>query len=130
MTVLVDHNVEGQAALLWSTLVAEGVPELFPAEFVTFSQVGLPCESSDRAVWRFAQENGLVLLTGNRRMVGADSLELTIREDNTVDSLPVLTISNVNRIFRKAYRERCAVRLLEILMDLDNYRGIGRLFIP
>ncbi|NJR26421.1 MAG: ACP S-malonyltransferase, partial [Richelia sp. CSU_2_1] len=26
--------------------------------------------------------------------------------------------------------ERCAERLIEIAVDLDNYKGVGRLFIP
>jgi hypothetical protein len=56
-------------------------------------------------------------------MQGEDSLEQTIREENTPVSLPVVTISDGRRMVEKTYRERCAVRLLEIVLDLDNYRA-------
>jgi predicted nuclease of predicted toxin-antitoxin system len=130
ITVLVDHNIEGQAIALWGTLSAAGWLELVPLRMVTFVQVDLPSESSDREVWRFAQEHGMILLTSNRRMREADALEQTIREENTTASLPVLTIGNVRRMVEKAYRERCAARLLEIALDLESYLGAGRIFIP
>ena len=63
-------------------------------------------------------------------MEGFDSLEQTIREENTTISLPVLTIGDFDRITERAYREDCAARLLEIAVYLDDYRGVGRLFIP
>jgi hypothetical protein len=130
IAILADHNIEGQAIALWGTLSVGGWLELFPLRWVTFAQVGLPPESSDREVWRFAQEHGMVLLTSNRRMRDVDALEQTIREENTATSLPVLTISNVKRMVEKTYRERCAARLLEITLDLENYSGAGRIFIP
>jgi hypothetical protein len=97
---------------------------------VTFAQVGLPYTSSDREAWRFAQDNGMLLLTANRHMEGEDSLEQTIRRENTPTSLPVVTIGNVNRMVDRVYRELCAIRLLEIALDIDNYLGTGRIFIP
>jgi hypothetical protein len=130
IAVLADHNIEGQAIALWGTLSAGGWLELLPVRLVTFAQVGLPPESSDREVWHFAQEHGLVLLTSNRRMREADALEQTIREENAATSLPVLTIGSVKRMVEKTYRERCAARLLEIALDLENYLGAGRIFIP
>ena len=130
ITILVDHNIEGQAIILWGAISAEGWLELLPLRLVTFAQVGLPPDSSDREVWRFAQSNGMILLTSNRRMKEADALEQTIREENTAASLPVLTIGNVKRTVEKSYRERCAARLLEIALDLESYLGAGRIFIP
>lgn len=130
ITVLADHNVEGQAIALWETLSAGGWLELYPLRLVTFAQAGLPSESSDRTVWRFAQERRMILLTSNRRLRDTDALEQTIREENTAASLPVLTIGNVKRMVEKTYRERCAARLLEIALDLNNYLGAGRIFIP
>ncbi len=130
ITILADHNIEGQAVLLLGTLVAEGWLELCPTELVLFADVGLPLESSDRVVWRLAQARGMILLTDNRSQRGEDSLEQTIREENTTTSLPVLTIGNVSRLVERAYREQCAARLVEIVLDMDNYVGTGRLFIP
>ena len=63
-------------------------------------------------------------------MSDADSLEQTIREENTTASLPVLTVSASRRLRDKQYRETCAERLVEFVMDLENLCGAGRLFLP
>lgn len=128
--ILVDHNMEGQAILLWGTLAAEGWLSLVPLQLVTFTEAGLPLDASDRDVWRFVQSRGMVLLTVNRNMRESGSLEQTIREENKNDSLPVLTIGSPDRMDDKGYRDACAVRLVEIVVDLENYRGTGRLYIP
>lgn len=130
MTFLVDHNMKGQALLLWGTLAAVGWFDLLPMKLLTFEEARLPADSNDRAVWRFVQARGMLLLTGNRNMAGPDSLEQTIREENAPTSLPVITIANVSRIDERAYRERCSSRLVEIVLDIDNYLGTGRVFIP
>jgi len=72
----------------------------------------------------------MILLTGNRSMKDKDSLEKTIRGENTPTALPVLTIANVDHMVQKKYRERSIAKLLEIVLYLDNYRGAGRIFIP
>ncbi|MCE2487531.1 MAG: hypothetical protein J4F42_18610 [Desulfurellaceae bacterium] len=130
ITLLADHNIEGQALLLWGTLGAAGWLELVPLRFARFAEVGLSYDSSDRTVWRFAQENRMLLLTDNRNMIGPDSLEQTIRNENRGDSLPVITLSRANRMVEQVYRERCAMRVLDIILELDNYLGTGRVFIP
>jgi hypothetical protein len=130
IVVLVDHNLEGEAALLWDTLADEGWLELVPIQRLTLPEVGLSLESSDRVVWRSAQARGMLLLTGNRNMKGEDSLEQTLREESTPDSLPVLTIGTATLLREPAYRERCAERLMEIALDLERYRGVGRVFVP
>ena len=99
-------------------------------QLVTFAQVGLSADSSDRTVWRTAQAQGMVLLTHNRNMKGEGSLEQTIREENTLTSLPVVTIGRIDRIRERSYRERCAVRLVEMGLEIENYLGTGRIFIP
>jgi hypothetical protein len=129
ITILVDHNIEGQAALLWSTFATEGWLALTGFQLVTFVDVGLSFESSDRTVWQFAQAQQM-LLTGNRNMAGDDSLEQTIREDNHATALPVITIGNMDRLVEYPYRERCATRLAEIGLYVEDYLGVGRLFIP
>lgn len=129
-TILVDHDIEGHALLLWARISTEGWSDLLSLRLILFDDVDLPADSNDREVWRFAQKNQWVLLTGNRRMKEADSLEKTIREENTPASLPVVTIGNVNRMLDRGYLERCKLRLLEVMLYLDNYAGAGRLFIP
>lgn len=130
MNFLIDHNLEGYAVQLLGTLANQGWLEIFSIRFVMFHEAKLADNSSDRIVWRFAQENQMILLTANRRMKGVDNLEQTIREENNSTSLPVLTIGSLNRFSDREYREQCAVRLIEILLDIENYRGVGRMFIP
>ncbi len=40
MKVLADHNIEGQAAMLWDTLMMEGWAELLSIEMLMFADVG------------------------------------------------------------------------------------------
>jgi len=130
ITILVDCNMEGQASLLWDTLIKEGWLEVLSIQMVMFKDVGLALNSVDRDVWHFAQKNQMILLTNNRTDNEEHSLEQTIREENTSNSLPILTISNIDRTIEKDYRIRCIERLVEIIADLDNYLGTARIFIP
>ena len=72
----------------------------------------------------------MMILTANRNMKGEDSLEQVIREENTENSFPVLTIGNLDRLSEADYRERCVDRLIENAVDIDQYKGVGRFFIP
>lgn len=130
MNFLIDHNLEGYAVQLLGTLASQGWLEMFSIRFLMFYEVELADDISDRIVWRFAQENQMILLTANRRMKGSDNLEQTIREENTTSSLPVLTIGSLDRFNDREYRQRCAVRVIDILLELENYKGVGRIFIP
>lgn len=131
MNFLVDHNLERYAVILLGTIASDGWLDLIPIRFITFREIELSTDSSDRIVWQIAQENQMILLTANRNMKGEDSLEKTLREDNMPNSLPIVTIGNLNR-FRSepGYRSQCADRIIQILLDLENYRGVGRVFIP
>jgi hypothetical protein len=128
--ILADHDIEGHAYSLIGVLGAEGWLEMVDLRLATFAEVGLPLDSPDRAVWRFAQENEMVLLTNNRNMDEADSLEQTLREENTPTSLPIVTIANAGRLSERHYRERCAFQLLEIVLELEKYVGRSRVYIP
>jgi predicted nuclease of predicted toxin-antitoxin system len=130
MNFLIDYNLRGQAALLWGTIASEGWLELMLIRFIGFEEVGLLENSSDRLVWQVAQSNQMIILTANRNMKGDDSLEQVIREENNLQSLPVVTIASKERLDERSYRERCASRLVEILFDIENYMGVGRVYIP
>ena len=130
MKVLLDHHMKKQGILLWATMGSEGWLKLLDIPMLNFTDVGLPIDSSDRDVWRFAQEKQLILLTGNRNKDGEDSLEQTIRNENTPTALPVITISVIDRLEERAYREQCAERLVEIILDIENNLGVGRIYIP
>jgi hypothetical protein len=58
-------------------------------------------------------------------------LEQVMREENTAKSLPVVTIANIDRLLAEPnYRDRCVNRLVDIIVDIDDYRGARRIFIP
>jgi|SRR4028119_263675 hypothetical protein len=131
MIFLVDHNLEGHALLLSGNIASLGWLDLLPIRFITFEEIELSVTSDDRIVWRFAQANQMILLTANRSMKGKNSLEQVMREENTSTSLPVVTIGDANRVLTDPdYRNRCVDRLIEIIFDVDDYRGSSRLFIP
>ncbi len=97
---------------------------------VRFIDIDLAITSTDRIVWRFVQAQQMFLLTGNRNMDGDDSLEQTIRDENHVGALPIFTVGRVDRMAERQYRIECVNRIIEVLLDLDNFRGVGRVFIP
>lgn len=130
ITILPDHDIEGHAYSLIGVLGVEGWLDMVDLRLTTFTEAGLPFDSPDRVVWRFAQENGMILLTNNRNMDGEDSLEQTLREENTPTSLPVVTIANVARLSERHYRERCAFQLLEVVLELNKHLGRSRVYIP
>ena len=131
MIFLIDHNLKGHALVFLGAIASQGWLDIVPIQFVTFDEMNLSIDSDDRVVWRLAQENQMILLTANRSMKGKDSLEQVMREENTSKSLPVLTVSNTDRLLNDSeYRVRCIESLIEIVLDIDTYRGARRIFIP
>lgn len=130
MIVLVDYNLTGYVVLFQGTLAAEGWLDLLSIRFLTLQEAGLAADTSDRTLWRFVQSNQMLLLTANRNAKGKDSLEQTIREESTSTSLPVITIGNLDRLIEREYREQCSARLADIVLSIENYLGVSRLFIP
>jgi hypothetical protein len=72
----------------------------------------------------------MLLLTANRNAKGDDSLEQVMREENQPASFPIITIADSDRVNEFDYRECCVERLVEIVIDVQDYMGAGRLFIP
>jgi hypothetical protein len=131
MKFLVDHNLRGHSVVLAGSFAASGWLDLVSVSFVLFEAVGLADDSNDRVVWRCAQANEMILITANRSMKGEDSLEQVMREENMGDSLPVVTIANIDRLLAEPdYRDRCVNRLVDIIVDIEDYRGARRIFIP
>jgi hypothetical protein len=98
---------------------------------VNFPSLGLPFDAPDVVVWRTCQKEDLVLITANRNNRGPDSLEAVIRKENQPVSLPVVTISDQDRVLQdRIYAEKVAVKLLEYLIRIDEVRGAGRLYVP
>ena len=130
--ILSDHNCERHAQEIFYALQRLGYDDLIPMMLNVFPDVNLPYDAHDEVVWQLCQENGYLLLTGNRRTVDdEDSLELTIRRLYTSSILPVVTIGDMNRVLHdRDYCARCAIRLAEIVLDLEALRGVTRLYLP
>jgi hypothetical protein len=131
MNFLIDYNLQKYAAILLGKIANEGWLDLIAIRFVFFSDVNLPTDSDDRSVWRLSQSSRMILLTANRNMKGEDSLEQVLREENTSDSLPIVTIANLDRFSKESkYRSRCADRIIDIVLSIEDYMGSGRIYIP
>jgi hypothetical protein len=116
---------------LAGSFAASGWLDLVAVRFVLFEEVGLADDANDRVVWRCAQAQEMILITANRSMKGEDSLEQVMREENTAKSLPVVAIANIDRLLAEPnYRDRCVNRLVDIIVDIEDYRGVRRIFIP
>ncbi len=132
--ILADNDVQGQfrelVALLGSEKRRKSWESLqLPIE--TFETLGLARNASDLVIWQTCQRHEIVLFTANRNDEGPESLEAAIRSYNQPSSLPVITLGNPKRFsYDRRYIHRVAERLLDILHNLDNYRGAGRLYVP
>ena len=132
--IMADHDIEGQMQILLRLLISAEWRVLWTELAVrveSFASLGLSIDTPDAELWRLCQTHQIVLLTGNRNQDGPESLEAAIQETNTPASLPVLTIGEPQRIFRSsAYTRRVVERLMEYLVDIENLRGTGRLYLP
>ena len=132
--ILADINIQGHVAILervWKGKVWGDVWAGLSLTVRTFADVGLPANASDAVVWHLCQQQELVLITANRNDEVPDSLEATIRDHNTVASLPVFTLADSEGVRHShSYAERVAESLLEYFVDIDKVRGTGRLYVP
>ena len=133
-TIMADHDVQGHLQLLIRLWSSDEWNELWTAlacRIETFDRLGIPTTTPDAEIWRLCQQRQIVLLTGNRNAESEDSLEATIRREGDNGSLPVLTISDPDRLHRdRQYADRVAERAIDYLQSIDSLRGTGRLFVP
>ncbi len=129
--LLADVNIEGQFVVLLNILQSELWMDVWQELRVSvhgLADLKLSRQVSDLELWVSCQDNDLVLLTGNRNLEGEDSLEAVIRRLNKPSSLPVFTLSDPFRVLRdNRYAHLAAERLLERLIEIENYRGAGRI---
>ncbi len=96
-----------------------------------FRDIGLAADTPDIAVWDYCQREQMVLVTANRNQDGPDSLETAIRTRSTPDSLPVFTIADAEEIVHsRQYADRVVESMLTAILDIDNLRGTGRVWLP
>jgi len=130
ITILLDHNLDGHLVFLEAGLKETGWDQILSIEFRLLRDYGLPSNCPDHELWRLAQEQQLLLLTHNRNRAGETSLQAAIERENGPDSMPVVTISDKEALLHSDYRCRVAENLAQIIVDLHNYRGVGRVFVP
>lgn len=134
MVILADINIQGQVDVLVEMLRSSEWIEFWDAlnlSYMKFRDVKLSESASDVDIWRLCEANEYLLITSNRNEDSPDSLETTIRTLSTSASLPVLTVSDPKRLGRdRDYAGRVVVSLLQILLEVDSYRGTGRLYLP
>ncbi len=134
LRILSDINAVGDVKRLvrllkhgrWGDMWAE-----LEIDLLEFADLALPDDASDSAIWDACQDKGAVLITRNRNADGPDSLEMTLRGRNAIDSMPVFTLADPDRIQRdRIYAKLVADSLIEHLFDLETYRGAGRIYLP
>lgn len=130
ITIFVDHGMEGFDVFLAAGLQETGWDQLIRVEYKRLRDFGLPDNYPDQDIWRFVQQQGLLLITNNRNSDDEISLQATMQRENTPDSLPIVTVSDKESLRQADYRQRVAQSLVRIIIDLDDYRGAGRLFVP
>lgn len=132
--LVADANIEGHIAQLIARMQVEpwrGFWDYLHLQYVTFGDLGLSESDTDRIIWQRCQDEQVILLTNNRNDDGPDSLESTILRCNMPTSLPVFTIGNADNILQSGdYANRVIDTLLIYLLDLENARGTGRLYLP
>jgi hypothetical protein len=132
--LLTDVNAEGHVEAIVRICESDDWNAYWTALDVrvySFAAMALLEEATDLDVWEFCQSHDLLLVTANRNEQGEDSLEAAIKKLNRPSSLPVLTLARPKRLLlERAYCELAAIRLMEILLDIDLVRGTGRLWLP
>jgi len=132
--LVADANIQGQVAHLVERMQAEDWADFWQSLGLVvrqFEDLRLPASATDLEVWNVCQTEQLILITDNRNLDSEDSLEATIRQNNTSDSLPVFTIADMQE-FRTngTYVERVVEALYGYLLRIDEIRGTGRLYLP
>jgi hypothetical protein len=132
--ILSDHDVQGQVSRLMDLCQRPthgGLWRELGCVLCTFEDFELSADATDATIWQTCQDHAILLITGNRNAEGPASLEMTIRQRNTPDCLPVLTLADPDRIQRdRQYAEAVVERLFDILIDPGALRDTGRLYLP
>jgi len=104
--IMADHDCEGQLQVLLRLLTSAEWHALWMELAVrveSFASLDVPPNTPDADLWQLCQTEQVMLITGNRNEEGPASLEATIQAFNTPTSLPVLTISEPQRLLSAAF---------------------------
>jgi hypothetical protein len=126
-TFICDSNCKDQALVLFAALERRGYLNLIPMKLRFFYDVYLPEGADDLTIARFCQKYDCLFLSGDRIKKDGDA-SFQAAFSNT---WPVFTISNLARIRTEPdYCQQCAANLVEMVIDLEYYRGVTRLYLP
>jgi len=124
MIILLDHDLEGQVPFLEAGLRETGWDRYLHLEFRRLRDLNVPDNSTDQEIWRYVQHEHFLLLTNNRNREDETSFQATIERENRRDSLPVITVSDKDQLVFPVHK------LATIVIYLENYLGVGRVYIP
>jgi hypothetical protein len=128
--ILLGHDIEGYAVFLNAGLQETGWHQYVAIEFLRLRDLGLSDDQNDQEIWRRVQSDRLLLITHNRNREDETSLQATIEKESAADSLPVLTIANVEKLAQANHRQQVVHKLAEVVLYLENYLGVGRIYLP
>ena len=132
--LMADNDILGQMQVLVFLLESEEWRDLWSSLGLgirTFADLAFGPSVADADLWHACQKEQIVLITGNRNKAGSDSLEATIQTFGTPASLPVFTLADPKQVLAsRDYANQVVARFLEYLMEIDNVRGAGRLWLP
>ncbi len=116
-----------QQANVFVDLEREGV------QIVKLAEV-LPHDTNDRTLWKFCQDQHCLLVTDDRSGRDPDGLQCVIDECAQLDSLPVLTPGNRERVLKDSEYQRCVcLSIADVIVDViwfGKFLGEGRVFLP
>ena len=101
--ILSDHDVQGQVSRLMDLCQRPPWVDLWrelECVLCTFEEFDLAEDATDATIWHTCQDHDILLITGNRNAAGPASLAMTLRQQNTPQCLPVLTLADPDRILR------------------------------
>lgn len=131
--ILSDHNIEGHFRALiaiWETEPWREIWKELDVAVESFGSLEILPDVSDAELWHACQQHRVVLVTANRNDDGPDSLEATISRYSQKTSLPVLTLANPRRFAQdREYAIEVAETVLEYLLEIERYRGTGRIYV-
>ena len=133
--LMADNMCVGDVRFLWNLCRSDDLLRDLLDEagvsLIEFADVGLSATSSDRAIREVCRDRDIVLMTIDRKADDKDSLEATLREETAggrfAEAVPVVTF---NRLRLDRETTLFAYELVELLTDIDSYRGTGRQWLP
>ena len=133
--IMADNDIQGQMRVLVLLLESDAWLDIWASLNPRHSDLCRSFLRSKRGrcarLWHACQREQIVLITANRNKAGPDSMEATIQAFNTTSSLPVFTLADSKQIIAsRDYANRVVARFLQYLMEIDNVRGTGRVWLP